>query len=69
METFGCLEAEMALKDVWKCAAEATGALSVEICGMTWMQKLCATSLDFRTQVSFHIRFMDCILVASPRTI
>ena len=54
METFGCLEAETALKDEWKCAAEVSGALSVEICGMTWMLKLCATSLDFQKQVSFH---------------
>ena len=62
----------MALKDVWKCAAEVSGALSVETCGMTWMLKLCATSSDFRTQVCFHIRLgytiMHCILVASPRT-
>ena len=51
METFGCLEAEMALKDVWKCAAEVSGALSVEISGMMWMLKLSATSSDFQTQV------------------
>jgi hypothetical protein len=51
METFGCLEAETALKDVWKCAAEVSGALYVEICGMTWMLKLCATSWDSQKQV------------------
>ena len=44
----------MALKDVWKYAAEVSGALSVEICGMMWMLKLCATSLDFHKQVCFH---------------
>ena len=41
----------MALKDVWKCAAEVSGALSVEISGMMWMLKLSATSSDFQTQV------------------
>ena len=62
----------MALKDEWKCAAEVSGALSVEICGITWMLKLCATSLDFQKQVCFHnigfvklaIIFTNCILVA-----
>ena len=54
MEIFGCLGAETALKDVWKCAAEVSGVLSVEICGMTWMLKLCATSLGSQKQVSFH---------------
>ena len=34
----------MALKDVWKCVAEVSGALSVETCGMRWMLKLYATS-------------------------
>ena len=51
METFGFLEAEMALKDEWKCAAEVSGALSVEIYGIMWMLKLCATSWDFQIQV------------------
>ena len=51
METFGCLGAETALKDEWKCAAEVSGALSVEICGMIWMLRLCATSWDFQIQV------------------
>jgi hypothetical protein len=54
METFGCLEAETALKDAWKCAVGVSGALSVEICGMTWMLKLCATSSDSQKQVCFH---------------
>jgi hypothetical protein len=53
METFGCLEAETAPKDVWKCVAEVSGALSVEIYGMMWMLKLCATSWDSQTQVCY----------------
>ena len=48
METFGCLGAEVALKDVWKCAADVSGALSVEICGITWMLKLYVISWDFQ---------------------
>ena len=60
METFGCLEAETALKDVWKCAAEVSGALSVEIYGITWMLKLYVISWDFQKQVCcsvphFHV--------------
>ena len=50
----------MALKDVWKCAAEVSGALSVEICGITWMLKLYVISWDFQKQVCcsvphFHV--------------
>ena len=62
MEIFGYLEAEMALKDVWKCAAEVNGALSVEICGMMWMLKLCATSLDFHKQVCIIIIYLCIVL-------
>ena len=45
----------MALKDVWKCATGVCGALSVEICGTTWMLKLSATSSASQPQVGFHI--------------
>ena len=50
----------MALKDEWKCAAEVSGALSVEICGIMWMLKLYVISLDFQGQVCcsvphFHV--------------
>ena len=34
------------LKDEWKSATTMYGAASVMICGMQWMQKLPATSLD-----------------------
>ena len=44
METFSCLEEEMAPKDVWKCALEEYGALSVITNGTTLMLKLCVTS-------------------------
>ena len=51
METFGCLEEEMVLKDVWKFVTEVPGALSVMTSGITLMLKLYATSWDFLTQV------------------
>ena len=65
METFGCLEAEMALKDMWKCAAEVSGALSVEISGMMWMLKLSVTSLDSQPQVCSLSTYTEIILLSS----
>ena len=63
METFDCLEAEMAVKDVWKCAAEVSGALSVEIHGMMWTLKLSVTSLDFQLQVCSLGYFLELIQI------
>ena len=54
METFGCLEEEMAPKDVWKCALEEYGALSVIINGTTLMLKLYVTSWALHKQVCHH---------------
>ena len=54
METFGCLKEEMALKDVWKCAVEEYGALSVMTSGITLMLKLCVTSWALHKQVHHH---------------
>ena len=50
-ETFGRLEEEMALKDVWKFALEEHGALSVMMTGMMLMLKLCVTSWALHKQV------------------
>jgi hypothetical protein len=54
METFGCLEVEMALKDVWKSVLEEHGALSVTTSGTILMLKLCVTSWALHRQVRRH---------------
>ena len=54
METFDCLEEEMALPDVLKSALEEHGALSVMTPGATLMLKLCVTSWALHKQVRRH---------------
>jgi hypothetical protein len=54
MEILDCLEEEMVLKDVWKCALEEHGALSVMTSGTTLMVKLCVTSWALHKQVCHH---------------
>ena len=51
METLDCLGEEMVQKDVWNCAMEDHGALSVMTTGTTLMLKLCATSWALHEQV------------------
>ena len=54
METLDCLGEEMVQKDVWNCAMEDHGALSVMTTGTTLMLKLCATSWALHEQVCHH---------------
>ena len=54
METFGCLEEEMATKDVLKSALEEHGALFVMTNGITLMLKLCVISWALHKQVCHH---------------
>ena len=59
METFGCLEEEMALKGVWKSVVEEYGALSVMISGVTLMLKLYVTSWALHKEVRVIRLFMN----------
>ena len=57
METFGCLEGETLVQDVWKFAVEVNGALSVMTSGITLMLKLYAISWALQEQVCHHAAY------------